>query len=131
MPTPQTPPSPSSNPPLDPHPIVLQPAYPYFDQKQITALSSRLLGPLLSENKEVQIRLQACYWIEEVGNYLQWCPKTLCTRLIFSPVRTIGTAMMLYLRFHLFNRTSDFQFTVQTSFRMRAYDRMLRQHVFL
>jgi len=72
MPTPQTPPSPSSNPPPDPHPIVLQPAYPYFTQKQITALSSRLRGPLLSESKEVQLRLQACFWIEEVGNYLQW-----------------------------------------------------------
>lgn len=72
MPTPQTPPSPSSNPPPDPHPIVLQPAYPYFTQKQITPLSSRLRGPLLSESKEVQLRLQACLWIEEVGNYLQW-----------------------------------------------------------
>ena len=74
MPTPQTPPSPSSNPrpPHDPHPIVLQPAYPYFTQKQITALSNRLRGPVLSENKEVQIRLQACFWIEQVGNFLQW-----------------------------------------------------------
>jgi len=73
MPTPQTPPSPSSNPPPpDPHPIVLQPAYPYFTQKQITALSTRLRVPSVPESKEVQIRLQACYWIEEVGTYLQW-----------------------------------------------------------
>ena len=72
MPTPQTPPSPSSNPPVDPHPIVLQPAYPYFSQKQIAALSSRLRGNQFTENKEIQIRLQACYWIEEVGNFLQW-----------------------------------------------------------
>ena len=72
MPTPQTPPSPSSNPPLDPHPIVLQQGYPYFTQKQITALSARLRGPRLSESKEVQIRLQACLWIEEVGNHFQW-----------------------------------------------------------
>ena len=71
MPTPQTPPSPSSNPPLDPHPIVLQPAYPYFTQKQISTLSTRLRSPVLSENKEIQIRLQACFWIEEVGNFLQ------------------------------------------------------------
>ena len=72
MPTPQTPPSPSSNPSLDPHPIILQPAYPYFTQRQITMLSERLRTPMLSENKESQIRLQACHWIEEVGNYLQW-----------------------------------------------------------
>jgi hypothetical protein len=71
MPTPQTPPSLSSNPPLDPHPIVLQPACPYFTQKQISALSTRLRSPVLSENKEIQIRLQACFWIEEVGNLLQ------------------------------------------------------------
>ena len=86
MPTPQTPPSPTSNPPVDPHPIVLQPAYPYFTQKQITALSSRLRSPLWSESKEVLCRLQACYWIEEVGNYLQWyshiCqPKLIMTAL--------------------------------------------------
>lgn len=78
MPTPQSPPSPSSNPPApNPHPIVLQAAYPYFTQKQIIALSTRLRTPLLSENKEIQIRLQACYWIEEVGNYLQWYPSFL------------------------------------------------------
>ena len=72
MPTPQTPPSPSSNPPLDPHPIILQPSYPYFTQKQITALSTRLRVRQLTENKETQIRLQASFWIEDVGNYLQW-----------------------------------------------------------
>jgi CTD kinase subunit beta len=111
MPTPQTPPSPSSNPPIDPHPIVLQPSYPYFTTKQITTLATRLRSPLVSENKEVQIRLQACWWIEEVGNFLQWYT-TLLLQLTLSPVRTIGTGMMLYLRFHLFNRMSDFQFTV-------------------
>jgi hypothetical protein len=115
MPTPQTPPSPSSNPPpLDPHPIVLQPAYPYFNQRQITALSSRLRGSL-PENREVQIRLQACAWIEQVGNYLQWylgLSLDGSSRSNGSPVRTIGTGMMLYLRFHLFNSINDFQFIV-------------------
>lgn len=57
---------------MDPHPIVLQPAYPYFTQRQISALSARLRGPMWTENKEVQVRLQACRWIEEVGNFLQW-----------------------------------------------------------
>jgi CTD kinase subunit beta len=112
MPTPQTPPSPSSNPPLDPHPIVLQPAYPYFNQKQITELSARLRSPNLPENKEVLIRLQACFWIEDVGNYLQLYNPCFLNTHVTSPVRTIGTAMMLYLRFHLFNRINDFQFTV-------------------
>ena len=70
MPTPQTPPSPSSNPPIDPHPIILQPSYPYFTEKHITALSTRARRTV-SENKEVQLRLQSCYWIEEVGNSLQ------------------------------------------------------------
>jgi hypothetical protein len=72
MPTPQTPPSPSSQPPQDPHPIVLQPSYPYFTSKQITALSTRLTTPQLPETKQVQIRLQACWWIEEVATHLQW-----------------------------------------------------------
>ena len=70
MPTPQTPPSPSSNPPIDPHPTILQPSYPYFSDKQIALLAARSRGSI-SENKEAQVRIQSCYWIEAVGNSLQ------------------------------------------------------------
>jgi hypothetical protein len=129
MPTPQTPPSPSSNPPLDPHPIILQPAYPYFTTKQITTLLTRLRTPNLSESKEVQIRLQACWWIEEVGNFLQWYPSFPEPNADGSPVRTIGTGMMLYLRFHLFNRMSEFLFTVFL-FCLWLMSRMLRRRLF-
>jgi CTD kinase subunit beta len=38
--------------------------------------------------------------------------------------------MMLYLRFHLFNRIGDFQFTVQPPGWIATNDRMLRRRVF-
>jgi CTD kinase subunit beta len=77
-------------------------------------LSNRMRGPVLSENKQIQIRLGACFWIEHVGNFLQWYHLIIITDL-YSPVRTIGTAMMLYLRFHLFNKVMDFGHLVGSS----------------
>ncbi|OLL23788.1 CTD kinase subunit beta [Neolecta irregularis DAH-3] len=71
---------------------------PYLTSSQIFALQKRTRGSAISEQKETQIRLQACAWIAAIGEHMHF------------PIRTIGTGMMLYHRFHLFYPITDFPF---------------------
>ncbi|KTW30613.1 hypothetical protein T552_00329 [Pneumocystis carinii B80] len=80
------------------YPVAIQLSWPYFSAKQVASLSSSSRSPSLSESKETQIRFQACGWIYLVGKSLKF------------PIRTIGTAMIIYHRFHLFNPISDFSY---------------------
>lgn len=91
----QTPKSPSNE---DKYPAAIQLSWPYFSTKQVASLSASSRSPSLSESKETQIRFQACGWIYVVGKYMKF------------PIRTIGSAMIIYHRFHLFNPISEFSY---------------------
>ncbi|ORY74130.1 cyclin-like protein [Protomyces lactucae-debilis] len=77
-------------------PVAVHLSHPYLTQYQIETLSTRIRLLQTTESKELQLRLSACCWMQAVGRTLQF------------PVRSIGTAMMLYTRFHLFHAISDF-----------------------
>ncbi|KAG5440289.1 hypothetical protein PCANB_001859 [Pneumocystis canis] len=83
----------------DKYPVAIQLSWPYFSTKQVASLSASSRSSSLSESKEIQIRFQAYTWIYLVGKYLKF------------PIRTIGSAMIIYHRFHLFNPISDFSYT--------------------
>lgn len=82
----------------DKYPVAIQLSWPYFSTKQVASLSSSSRSPSLSESKETQIRFQACRWIYLVGKSLRF------------PIRTMGSAMIIYHRFHLFNPMSEFSY---------------------
>ncbi|ODQ55661.1 cyclin-like protein [Saitoella complicata NRRL Y-17804] len=95
--TPRTPASPG--PDSEPVAITLQLAQPYLSSAQIVRLCARQRREELPEVKEQHIRLLAAQWINAVGAALQF------------PIRTIGTALMLFQRFHLFNPMADYLYT--------------------
>ncbi|KAI5792745.1 cyclin-like protein [Pyronema domesticum] len=69
----------------------IQRSRPYLTAAQIESLKPS------DEARTIQTRLQACQWIVQVAGVLQF------------PVRTIATAMILYHRLLLFNKTTYFQ----------------------
>lgn len=68
----------------------------YFTPAQWERLQVRTLGNSMSAAKWEQIQMAACSFITAVGAKLG-CPQS-----------TIGTAQLLYQRFHLFYRPADF-----------------------
>lgn len=92
--SPLTPTSPQDGQREDTHPLKTQRSRPYYKAEQIGELCALARGAM-SESKEQQIRFQACYWIRSVGEHLRF------------PVRTMGTAMVLFHRFHLFYPMAD------------------------
>ncbi|KAG4305175.1 hypothetical protein PORY_001345 [Pneumocystis oryctolagi] len=99
----------------DKYPVAIQLSWPYFSTKQVASLLSSFRSPSLSESKETQIRFQACTWIYLVGKHMKlfityfFLTKTN-TDILNSPIRTIGSAMIIYHRFHLFNPMSEFSY---------------------
>ncbi|WFD06972.1 beta-glucosidase [Malassezia vespertilionis] len=69
---------------------------PYFTPAQIERLSTRARANKMAANKWMQTKMSACAYIEAVGAKMGF------------PQRTIGTAQLLYQRFHLFYPPSDF-----------------------
>ncbi|KAG5520053.1 hypothetical protein PMAC_001129 [Pneumocystis sp. 'macacae'] len=82
----------------DKYPVAVHLSWPYFSTKQIASLSASSRSPSLSESKETQIKFQACAWMHIVGKQMRF------------PIRTIGSAMIIYHRFHLFNPMSEFSY---------------------
>lgn len=101
----------------DKYPVAVQLSWPYFSTKQVASLSASSRSSSLSESKETQIRFQACTWIYHVGRSMKLSVSAfflikLSTNILNSPIRTIGSAMIIYHRFHLFNPMSEFSYIV-------------------
>ncbi|KTW32012.1 uncharacterized protein T551_00694 [Pneumocystis jirovecii RU7] len=104
----------------DKYPVAVQLSWPYFSTKQVASLSASSRSSSLSESKETQIRFQACTWIYHVGRSMKLSVSAfflikLSTNILNSPIRTIGSAMIIYHRFHLFNPMSEFSYIVDTA----------------
>ncbi|WFD29099.1 beta-glucosidase [Malassezia sp. CBS 17886] len=80
---------------------------PYFTPAQVDRLSTRARANKMSAAKWDQVRLGSCSFIAAVGAKLGWCVWR-SSRLTNSPQRTIGTAQMLYQRFHMLYSPADF-----------------------
>ncbi|KAL7266173.1 RNA polymerase II C-terminal domain kinase beta subunit [Rhizina undulata] len=76
----------------------IQRSRPYLTEEQIESLRPR---DTYVEAKDVTTRLSACVWIMQVGHALQF------------PVRTMATAMILFHRFRLFNKSPYYEYNYQ------------------
>lgn len=108
-----TPFSPASNTPAAPEAYnfpntYIQRSRPYLTASQIDSLRPH------DEARAIHTRLTACQWIVQVSHVLQLYPPPAPAPRpsnMPSPVRTIATAMILYHRLLLFNKTPYFHET--------------------
>ncbi|KAK9367635.1 cyclin-like protein [Lipomyces kononenkoae] len=92
--------SPASN-PQGPLPAIIQLSRPYLTPNQILALERQVADT--NGSRDQQLKFQAFSIILATGSYLRF------------PIRTMGTAMIIFQRFYLFNSMQDFPSTLDTA----------------
>ncbi|KAK9323365.1 cyclin-like protein [Lipomyces orientalis] len=92
--------SPASN-TQGPLPAIIQLSRPYLSPIQIKNLEEKTAHA--NGSRDQQLKFQAFSVILATGNYLRF------------PIRTMGTAMIIFQRFYLFNTMQDFPSTLDTA----------------
>ncbi|KAK9355743.1 cyclin-like protein [Lipomyces doorenjongii] len=92
--------SPATN-PQGPLPAIIQLSRPYLTPSHIWTLEQKVAHT--NGSRDQQLKFQAFSVILVTGSYLRF------------PIRTMGTAMILFQRFYLFNSMQDFPSTLDTA----------------